>query len=174
MESEASVNFDVKTILAGPPALHENEGELVSYWRIDDTPCLELDRRLTPGMKTVETGAGISTIIFAAHGCEHTCITPGHRETERILTYCRSAGIDTSNVRFIVSRSSDVIHQMSPSEYDLILVDGCHGFPSVFVDFYYAARALKLGGTIVIDDLHISTCNSIARFSNQIPAGTWS
>ena len=163
------MNFDVKALLANPPALHEDKGELVSYWRIDDTTCIELDKRLRRGMKTLETGAGLSTIIFAAHGCEHTCITPGQRETERILTYCRSVGIDTSKVRFIVSRSSDVIHQTSPSEYDLILVDGCHGFPSVFVDFYYAVRALKLGGTIVIDDLHISTCNYIARFMQSDP-----
>ena len=163
------VNFDLKTILAYPPALHENEGELISNWRIDDATCLELNGRLTPGMKTLETGAGVSTIIFAANGCEHTCITPGSAEADRIQAYCRSANIDTSHVRFVISRSCDVIHQMSPSEYDLALIDGCHGFPSVFVDFYYAAKALKPGGTPVIDDTHIYTCNLIARFMQSDP-----
>lgn len=72
--------FDLSSILANPPAFHENEGRLISIWRIDDATCRELHRRLKPEMATLETGAGLSTIIFAASGCKHTCIVPDQRE----------------------------------------------------------------------------------------------
>jgi Methyltransferase domain len=162
-------NFSLETLLADPPKLHEVDGQLHSDWRIDDETCLELKARLKPGMKTLETGAGLSTIIFAGSGCQHTCILPDEKLAYRVQDYCRSLSIDTSNVRFIISGSSDVIHQMGRSAYDLILIDGCHGFPTVFVDFYYAAKALKTGGALIIDDLRIYTCDLVASFMQSDP-----
>ena len=78
-------------------------------------------------------------------------------------------GIDTSNIKFIIDKSSEVIHQLPRSEFDLILIDGCHGFPSIFVDLYYAAKLLKIGGTLIIDDMHIFTCQLTARFLQSDP-----
>jgi hypothetical protein len=31
---------------------------------------------------------------------------------------------------------------------DLVLIDGCHGFPGPFIDWYYAASGLKAGGVL--------------------------
>jgi len=162
-------NFDLQAILSNPPKLHELRGELTSDLRIDDFTCSELNARLKPGLQTLETGAGLSTIIFAANGCNHTCIAAHKNQFGRIQEYCRSERIDTSAVNFIVAQSSNVIHQLPPSHFDLILIDGCHGFPSIFVDFYYAAKLLKLGGTLVIDDLHIYTCRLVAHFIQADP-----
>ena len=161
--------FDLKKILFDPPKIHEHGNHLISDWRIDNTTCLELDSRLKTGLKTLETGAGLSTIIFAANGCQHTCVTPDKGQADRIKDYCQSAGVDTSNVKFIISKSSEVIHQLPRSEFDLILIDGCHGFPSIFVDLYYAAKLLKIGGTLIIDDMHIYTCQLAARFLQSDP-----
>src|SRR5262249_35693326 len=122
-----------------------------------------------PGLNTLETGAGLSTVIFAANGCQHTCVTPDKALADRIQDYCRSANISTSNVNFVIAKSSDIIHQLPRSEFDLILIDGCHGFPSIFVDFYYAAKLLKIGGTLIIDDMHIYTCQLAARFIQSDP-----
>lgn len=166
---EATSNFDLETVLSSPPKIHELRGELISDWRIDNLTCSELNARLKPRLKTLETGAGLSTIIFAGHGCQHTCITPGRDQVDRIQDYCRSRQIDTSAVSFLVAKSSDVIHQSPRSEFDLILIDGCHGFPSIFVDFYYAAKLLKVGGTLIIDDMHIYTCQLAARFMQADP-----
>ncbi len=161
--------FNLKAILSDPPKFHEGWGRLISDWRIDNTTCLELNSRLKAGLNTLETGAGLSTVIFAANGCQHTCVTPCQSEADRIQDYCRSVNIDTSNVNFIIARSSDIIHQLPRSAFDLVLIDGCHGFPSVFVDFYYAARLLKIGGTLIIDDMHIYTCQLAARFIQSDP-----
>jgi len=162
-------NFDLKTVLAHPPKLHEHNGVLHSEWRIDDTTCFELSSRLKAGMNTLETGAGLSTIIFAATGCRHTCVVPDKALVDRIQNYCQSNNIDTDKVKFVFSPSADIIHQLPRSEYDLILIDGCHGFPSIFVDFYYGAKLLKTGGTLMVDDMHIYTCNLVARFMQSDP-----
>ena len=52
---------------------------------------------------------------------------------------------------------------------DSVHPDGCHGFPSMFVDFYYGSRALKTGGTLMVDDLHIYTCLMTANFMQNDP-----
>ena len=164
--------FNLNAILSDPPNLNDRGGQLTRDWRIDNKTCIELNSRLKAGLNTLETGAGLSTIIFAASGCQHTCITPAKAEADRIQDYCRSVNIDTSNVNFIIARSSDIIHQLPRSAFDLVLIDGCHGFPSVFVDFYYAARLLKIGGTLIIDDMHIYTCQLLASFIQSDPG--WS
>jgi predicted O-methyltransferase YrrM len=163
-------NFDLKSLLSDPPRLHDNyRGGLTSEWRIDDTTALELNKRLKPGLKTLETGAGLSTIIFGANGCDHTSIVVEPTQIQRIQNYCRSKGIDTSKVKFIIATSPEAIHRLPRSEYDLVLIDGCHGFPSMFVDFYYGSRALKTGGTLMVDDLHIYTCLMTAQFMQKDP-----
>jgi hypothetical protein len=159
--------LDLAALLANPPPLHERGGHLISDWRIDDDTARQLYARIAPGMKTVETGAGLSTVIFAASGCDHTCVIPDAPLAERIKNYCRSAAIDCSNVRFTIAESCDVIHELEPAAYDLALIDGCRGFPSIFVDFCYAAKALKLGGILFLDDMHIFTCKLTADFMGQ-------
>jgi ubiquinone/menaquinone biosynthesis C-methylase UbiE len=157
--------FSLKALIADPPKLHENdEGELISDWRIDNQTVAEIMKRLTPGMKTVETGAGLSTIIFGASGCRHTCIVPDQALVDRIKAYCRNEGVDLMNVEFIVAKSRDVVHRLTPGAYDLALIDGLHGLPTAYVDFCYMTVALREGGIMVVDDMHIFTCLSIAEF----------
>jgi hypothetical protein len=162
-------SFKLESILVDPPKFFDDKGQLVSYYRIDETTCIELSRRLKPGMKTLETGGGVSTVLFAAKGCDHVCIMPDAAMADRVRDYCRSAGIDAGGVRFVIEKSCNVIPQIDRSAFDLILIDGCHGFPTMFVDFYYAARALKLGGTLIVDDMHIYTCHLVASFMQSDP-----
>ncbi len=162
---EASSQFDVKQLLSAPPKLHQNdEGELISDWRIDDETVMELTKRLSVGMRTVETGAGLSTIVFGAMGCHHTCIVPDQPLVDRIITYCHSAGVDHSNIEFIIAKSRDAVYQLTPGAYDLALIDGLHGFPTAYVDFCYLTVALRKYGVLLVDDMHIHTCRSIAEF----------
>ena len=156
--------LELDRLLTNPPKLHDYGGTLISDWRIDDFTCRELSARLSPQMKTMETGAGLSTIIFAASGCDHTCIVPDSGLVDRIKNFCRDTDIDLSPVHFVIAKSCDVIHQFPPLSFDLVLIDGCHGFPSIFVDFCYASKALKIGGVLILDDMHIYTCHQTALF----------
>jgi hypothetical protein len=161
----------LQRLLADPPKLHLHpSGVLIADWRLDNTTVSELERRLQPGMRTLETGAGFSTIFFALSGCKHTCIAPDHDLFTRIQTYCQENGISTADVEFIDAMSIDVVPQLPVEAYDLALIDGCHGFPTAFVDFLYVTRALRKGGTLIMDDMNLYTCQNVGRFMQSDPA----
>lgn len=161
----------VAELKKNPPPLHSVNGELISSWRIDNHTIDILDRSLKPGMRTVETGAGLSTILFALRAASHLCIVPDQGLVDRIQAFCHQHAIPTGQVTFDVRPSQDVVATLESNAYDLALIDGCHNFPIACVDFFYAARALKSGGALLIDDLHIWTCEVIAKFLRESP--TW-
>lgn len=45
-----------------------------------------------------------------------------------------------------------------------MLIDGSHSFPSVFIDWYYTADKLRVGGWLVIDDTAIWTVRVLRDF----------
>lgn len=155
----------VRQLLLDPPLVHgeEGAGELITHGLLPEA--LEfIETRLSPGARTLETGSGLSTITFAMGGAEHTCIVPNPPEAERILTYCTDRGIDTSTLAFEFSPSEVVLPTLDIGELDLVLIDGSHSFPQVFIDWFYTQRALKVGGLMVIDDVHVWTGRVLRDF----------
>jgi hypothetical protein len=160
-------------ILANPPKLHTfkaslatpegmfRSGELISRWKLSDEELMFLKSRVRPGSKTLETGAGCSTIVFALLGAKHTCIVPDEPLTERIIEYCSKHQIPTSNLRFIVDTSERALPGLDDRDFDFALIDGRHGFPQPFLDWYYIAERLKIGGCVIIDDLHVWVCETL-------------
>jgi hypothetical protein len=59
-----------------PTALHGN-GE---YWGLAWSALEWIEENVRPGMATLETGAGASTIVLAAVGAVHEAITPDSGE----------------------------------------------------------------------------------------------
>jgi predicted O-methyltransferase YrrM len=113
--------------------------------------------RVMPGNRTLETGAGYSTIVFALAGANHTVVAPFATEQERIRAWCTDHGVDGSTVRYIVGRSQDVLPTLESTALDFVLVDGDHAFPTPLVDWYYSAERLRRGGLMMIDDVPLST-----------------
>ncbi|HEU4324333.1 MAG TPA: class I SAM-dependent methyltransferase [Roseiflexaceae bacterium] len=129
-----------------------------------------LDRTLRPGMRTIETGAGVSTIVFAMKGAQHTCIVPDPKQIARIREYCDVNGVSTDKITFIPEASEFALPQLREQKFDVALIDGGHGFPLPFVDWYYIAEMLNINGVIVIDDLHIWTCDVLVQYLHHEPA----
>ncbi len=118
----------------------------------------ELATRLRTCRQTLETGCGMSTVLFAAAGARHTVISPLREEHERIRAFCGEMRIVTDKVRFIVGDSRDELPRIQePLDLDLVLIDGCHAFPSPFIDWFYAARRLRKDGLLIVDDTQIVT-----------------
>jgi hypothetical protein len=132
-----------------PPGLHGAGDE---YWGLAWTALAWLEREIQPGMATLETGAGSSTIVFAAGGAHHVAVTPDAEEEERIREQCDRLGVDHSRVRFEIGPSHDVLPRLHVPPLDLVLVDGAHGFPYPILDWWYSAPHLKIGGRILLDD----------------------
>jgi hypothetical protein len=162
--------LDLQDILANPPIIHSNRGVPYAGARMDDATLLFLDQRVQPGMRTLETGSGISTIVFTNKGARHTCIAPDAEQVALIQQFCAQHAIATRDLEFMLETSEDALPKLPQQEvYDLALIDGRHGFPNPIIDWYYIARVLKIGGLLVIDDLHIWTCELLVNFLRAEP-----
>src|SRR5215218_4901036 len=134
---------------ASPPGLHGAGDE---YWGLA-WPALEwLEHTVQPGMQTLETGSGASTLVFAAGGAEHEAITPAADEEQRFRGECERRGIDGSSVRFRIGLSHVVLPDLEARPLDLALIDGAHGFPYPILDWWYIAPRLEVGGKLLLDD----------------------
>lgn len=152
-------------LLADPPLLHVDPatGERVA-WHCDTAVLRRLAALLPPDATTMETGAGLSTLWFAAHGCRHTAIAPDAALMERIDSTGRELGIDMAPVTLVAARSEVWLPHAPRHELDLFLIDGRHGFPSPMVDWFFGAERLKIGGHIAVDDTQLLACRILADF----------
>src|SRR4051794_26807395 len=157
-------------------------------WNAAPNTLREIQRSVRRGMRTLETGCGASTAVFAANGAYHTIVSPTHDEHERVRSYLDKIGIDSSQLTFEVGFSDDVLPRLSnypdrmaewdawyashldaidtvpndalfrPSNeryFDYVFLDGAHSFPYPIVDWHYAMMVLKIGGRLLLDDVHI-------------------
>jgi hypothetical protein len=120
---------------------------------------------VAPGDRTVETGCGASTVVFASRGSRHTVISPDSREHDLVHEYCASIGVDDSNVTYLAASSDAVLPTLfNGREVDLAFIDGAHSFPYPVIDWHYIAEALKVGGRILVDDVSIPAVAPVYRF----------
>lgn len=129
-----------------------------------------LEGRVAPGMRTLETGAGLSTVVFAASGARHTAVTPEAREEAAVRAVCRGLGIAEEGLEFVIGRSEEVLPGFSESRLDLVLVDGAHGFPYAILDWWQLARRLRLGGTMLLDDAYLPPVLAILDGLRGVPS----
>jgi hypothetical protein len=141
-----------------PPGIHGAGAEFRGLaW-----PALEwLEREVRPDMKTLETGAGASTLAFAKGGADHVAVTPDAGEEERIRAQAERLGIDTSRVRFEIGPSHEVLPRLRHAPLDLVLIDGAHGFPYPVLDWWFVAPHVKVGGRVLIDDAYMPPVASL-------------
>jgi predicted O-methyltransferase YrrM len=109
---------------------------------------------VAPGARTLETGCGGSTVVFAAAGARHTVVTPSEAEVERVRAFCAGNGISLDTVDFRIG-SSDATLPGWTEPLDVVLVDGAHRMPYPFIDWHYSSRALRVGGRLLLDDVAI-------------------
>src|SRR5262249_457194 len=63
-----------------------------------------------------------------------------------------------------IDGSENALPQLRPTGLDLVLIDGCHGFPAPFIDWYYAGSGLKANGILIIDDTQLWTGDVLRKF----------
>jgi predicted O-methyltransferase YrrM len=168
-----SVPALIDVLLADPPAVHAmGDGDTLGLGvRPTDRECyLFIAEYAGKGLRTLETGAGLSTIVFAAAGSRHVCVTPVPAEADRILAYCARHGIDTRALTFEIGCSDEVLPRLEhETPLDLVLIDGNHGFPTPMLDWYYAATHLRAGGLLVLDDVALPAVTDLCAFMDRDP-----
>jgi methyltransferase family protein len=122
------------------------------------------------GTRTLETGCGASTVVFAAQRAYHTAISPDAEEHERVRDYLKGIDVDDSRLISIVGWSDSVLPNLCTERtLDIAFIDGAHGFPYPVVDWHYVTRALKVGGKLLIDDIPIPAVACVFRFMQPDP-----
>jgi hypothetical protein len=121
-------------------------------------------------MRTLETGEGVSTVLFAARGCQHTCVSIDADAVARIKDFCEKRGISLAGVDFEMRPSQEALPALALDPVDVVVVDGGHGFPIPFIDWYYGGSALRQGGLLIIDDIQLWTGDVLVRFLDQDPS----
>jgi len=166
-----SESMDVDQLLTLRPMLQRDHLGQPAYWAVAEDVAKLLDQIVSPGCRTLETGAGVSTVIFALKGAHHTCVVPDAKLVERIIAFCRDAEINTEKLRFEVAPSQDILPRLSLIDLDVVLIDGAHAFPIPFLDWFYAARTgLREGGTLIIDDVQLWTGRLLTDFLRSEPS----
>ena len=120
---------------------------------------------ISPGMCTLETGCGYSTVMFAGAGTNHLVITPFEPEIERVRRFCLEHKLDTTHCHFLVGRSEYVLPTLDKSLLlDLVFIDGAHAYPFPILDWYYAQTRLRRGGMLILDDVAIPSVRVLFDF----------
>jgi predicted O-methyltransferase YrrM len=160
---------DLRTLLRDAPQFHLDEGLRPRSLQASAAVLETIAAAVRPGWRTLETGAGLSTVVFALGGAQHVCITPAAAEVEKIRDYCASRGIALDRVTFHVERSELVLPRLALPELDLVLIDGGHGFPTPFLDWFHGAERLRVGGLLVVDDIQLWTGRVLRDFLVEEP-----
>jgi predicted O-methyltransferase YrrM len=152
MDDPIARSLAIPRVIKDPPRPHPVEG---GVWRTD-TDCYEfLAQNVTPASRTLETGLGISTGLFAVWGTEHTCVVPDPDEVAAVRGWAGERDIDLGRMTFAVGPSDEILPRLEPTELDLVFVDGAHNWPLPIIDWYYAAGRLREGGVVVFDDIQL-------------------
>lgn len=158
----------VERLLEDRPAFHMG-GD--ARWDSLPETLAAVQRAARPGLTTLETGTGCTTVVFTASGANHTAISPDPIEHERIRDYCRQIGVDDSRLQFVVGSSEDILPSLVTRQrtVDVAYIDGAHCFPLPHVDWCYMTRSLKLGGTLIMDDISIPSITPLFRHMTLEP-----
>jgi hypothetical protein len=166
-------------LVSSPPLLHTwDKGGSWNTGGFDGT-ALERLHRLTTGAgveRVLETGAGCSTLAFILSGVASvTSVFPDAGLAKKIGSWLDDRGVTYGEWEPVLGMSEDVLPDLTQpgtAAIDLALIDGGHGWPTVFVDFYYMNRALRQGGLLVVDDLQLYGVAELARLLSVQPG--WS
>ena len=154
-------------LLVDLPGIHG--GGSITFGLSDDALRF-LDVHVTGASRTLETGSGVSTLLFAAKGAAHTCVTPSGDEIRRLKSHCGARGTPVDRIRFLEAFSQVALPALAnDGPLDLVLIDGGHGFPVPFIDWYLTAPRVRLNGLVIVDDTHLWTGEVLRDFLKAEP-----
>lgn len=131
---------------------------------------LLLIEKLLPAGEIVsaETGCGKSTIFFSRIAAKHKtfCLDDRDLGSASSVGYFMDCPATRSNVVETIFGPTQLTlpAYAEHAPYDVVLIDGPHGFPFPELEYYYLYPYLKPGALLVVDDIHIPTIGRLADF----------
>jgi hypothetical protein len=162
-------NLTLEALVKDPPLIHRDQHGNPICWGLSEKVLHYIHGHTNSQSSTLETGAGLSTIVFALKGTNHNVIVPSAKQATLIKEFCSGNGIAIDNLKFHIGESQNILPNLNVGPLDLVLIDGAHRFPIPFIDFYYTGMLLKLGGKTIIDDTQIWTGQILKDFLQAQP-----
>ena len=97
--------MDVLDLLRAKPQFHQDSLGNPHSWQVSMHVLSFIDEQVHVGSRTLEVGAGVSTVLFALKGAIHACVVPFEGEVSRIKSFCQEHRIALDSVTFIIDRS---------------------------------------------------------------------
>lgn len=163
--SSAMTETLVERLLAERPAFHAWPDGTPANWSVAPEVLRHLASLVHPGMNTLETGAGQTTVAFALAGANHVCVTPDTSQAEKIKDYITT--LDAPSSLHFIQQSSDQALPSGegvPERLDIVLIDGAHRFPFPILDWYYTQSRVPVGGLMVVDDYNMPSVRILYDF----------
>jgi hypothetical protein len=118
---------------------------------------------------SAETGCGKSTILLSNYAKSHTIFAKddrrmGDRSSVNFFIDCPLTKVDRITCVFGPTQRTLASYINKHKPYDLVFIDGPHGFPFPDMEYYYFYPHLKPGGLLILDDVHIPTIGRLADF----------
>jgi hypothetical protein len=177
--NDESRTFIQEVIRAAPPAFHFWEGKPqtggFSQVHLDfmETEIDDWKRRqstLPKELRIVETGAGLSTLLFMSMGLQVVSFSLSD-VIDRITAFLSENSIEASWLpcagfsEFAVPR----YFESQDQGHEFALIDGNHAIPSVFADFIHLSSKLKRSGLLFVDDTQLPGPQGLCRFMEKFP-----
>lgn len=127
-------------------------------------------KTIEPGANTLETGCGLSTLLFALADCNHIAIAPNSTHIEETKKVAAQNQISLDKVTFVEKRSEHFLPMWSTeSQLDTILIDGGHAFPLAILDWFYTQQHLRQMGYLILDDIGLQSVHVLFEFLKEQP-----
>jgi len=169
LETEIEHAFDpAESVLPRKEALRLSGSDLTCYG-IGADVLRFVASEVNAETRSLETGAGCSTLVFAVQRARHTAITPSLEEIRRIRDYATKNEIHLDSVTFVAEPSDQHLPRCSTEGLDIVLLDGKHAFPWPILDWFFTAHRLKRGGLLLLDDVQLRSVAVLAEFLSADP-----
>ena len=153
----------IDSLLSQRPRFHGNQGA-PEDWGIK-RPIVEfIADNVDHSDASLETGCGVSTIVFAVKRSRHIAVTPSQGEIDAVSQYAAAHSIPLDTVSFVNDRSENYLPRANLGPLDFVFIDGRHAFPWPALDYFYTSPKLKLGALLVVDDVDIPTVKMLSDF----------
>jgi hypothetical protein len=116
---------------------------------------------------SAETGCGKSTILFSALSDSHTVFCIDDRnEVESSVKYFQECSLTRhEKIELVLGPTQKTLPTYRHyRKYDVVLIDGPHGYPFPELEYLFLYPNIKEGGLLIVDDVHIATIGRLADF----------
>ncbi len=117
---------------------------------------------------SIETGCGKSTILFSNLSQHHKVFAVEDRSMEaqssiRFFEDCPLTRRDRIELVLGPTQKTLPLYQ-NHAQYDVVLLDGPHGYPFPDLEYYFIYPHIRKGGILILDDLAIPTIARLGDF----------